>query len=199
MPAHRFVPAPADREYPKPPTLTISELNQFFFLFADPDPRKTTSDSWIKPGKYSIRDRYVTGKFEFEATGKTEVKFSFSFIGPEFPIPPLAGVALKELEWASMYESKEAESSDKTSGEKRLQARLTEEGDFIYHPGRGFIVTSNTNFLELDPVSCPDIRGAIRFYTRGDMVFSMTAPVRGYIVFASGLEGFEHVRTESGT
>lgn len=31
------------------------------------------------------------------------------------------------------------------------------------------------------------------------MVFSMTAPVRGYIVFASGLEGFEHVRTESGT
>lgn len=195
----RFLPAPADREYPQLPTVTIRDLNRFFFLLAEPDPRNNLSNYWIKPGKYEIRDGDVTGKFEFEATGKTEAKFTFSFIGPEFAIPPLTGVALNELEWVDKDEVQD-KSSDETSGNRCLKPKLAEDGEFIFHPHRGFITTPNTKFTQLNPISYqPYVPGGICLRTRGDMVFSMCAPVRGYIIHASGLEGFEHVRTESST
>ncbi|CAG8981972.1 hypothetical protein HYALB_00004836 [Hymenoscyphus albidus] len=169
----RFIAAPATREYPQLPTISIRELNHFFFILAEPSSKKTESKFWLTPGEYQIRDGDVTGKFEFQATGKTEAILTFKFGGPDFAVPPLMGVAVNELEWVSESDS------------AHLQSAVASSESFM-------------NFTELNPLTLEHYtHGALLLRTRGDMVFGMCAPVRMYILHVSGLEGFEHVRDPS--
>ncbi|CAG8956323.1 hypothetical protein HYFRA_00003703 [Hymenoscyphus fraxineus] len=194
----RFIAAPATREYPQLPTISIRELNQFFFILAEPSSKKTESVFWLTPGEYQIRDGDVTGKFEFQATGKTEAILTFKFGGPDFAVPPLMGVAVHELEWVSESDSTHLQPTVVSSESLCLKPKKTEDGDFIFETGRGFIPTPSMNFTELNPLTLESYtHGALLLRARGDMVFGMCAPVRMYVLHVSGLEGFEHVRDPS--